>query len=226
MPKKGLGNKLLAAGGLQGILLMLALGVGASPALAHRVLIYAYAKGDTIYTESQFVPDTPVRQGKILVMDKKTEKVLLTGQTDDQGKFAFKIPADAAAQKLDLEIVVDAGMGHRAEWLLRADKYLPGAAAAKAAAAAPPAPTPPAAPAVMPPAPAHGTSGVHNHLGRQELEAALNQALERQLGPINEKLTELTLRRTSLPDIIGGIGYILGLCGLGAYFLSRRTKNP
>jgi nickel transport protein len=187
-----------------------------TPALAHRVLIYAYAEGDTIYTESKFVPDTPVRQGKILVIDKKTDKVLLTGQTDDQGKFSFKIPAKAVAQKMDLEIVVEAAMGHRGEWLLKAASYLPGATPGKAGAPAEP------APASTPSAP--GTKAVN--LDQQALEAALNKALERQLAPINEKLTELTIHRTTLPDIIGGIGYILGLFGLGAYFQSKRMKNP
>ena len=54
----------------------------------------------------------------------------------------------------------------------------------------------------------------------------MNKVLKRQLAPINEKLTDLTIHRTSLPDILGGIGYILGLFGLGAYFLSTRKNNP
>ena len=107
--------------------MILVLGVFTTPALAHRVLVFAYAEGDTIHTESKFVPDTPVRQGKIQVMDQKTGKDLLTGQTDDQGKFSFKIPAAAAAQKLDLKIVVEAAMGHRGAWLLKAGSYLTGA---------------------------------------------------------------------------------------------------
>ncbi|MFZ5448970.1 MAG: hypothetical protein ACOZFS_10085 [Thermodesulfobacteriota bacterium] len=200
---------------IQGIFLILIIWAFSTPALAHRVLIFAYAEGDTIHTESKFVPDTPVRQGKILVMDKKTDKVLLTGQTDDQGKFSFKIPAEAAAQKLDLNIVVEAAMGHRGEWLLKADKYLTGTTPGSPAASALASPTGPAAP-----------SGQAPNLDQPALEAALNKALERQLGPINEKLTELTLHRTSLTDIIGGIGYILGLFGLLAYFQSKRKKNP
>ena len=105
---------------VQGVFLILIICAFATPALAHRVLVFAYAEGDTIHTESKFVPNTPVRQGKILVLDQKTGKELLTGQTDDQGKFSFKIPAEAAAQKLDLKIVVEAAMGHRGEWLLKA----------------------------------------------------------------------------------------------------------
>ena len=213
MPKKSLRRKpSLPVLFWQALLLILVIGAFTTPALAHRVLIYAYAEGDTIQTESKFVPDTPVRQGKILVMDKKTDQVLLTGQTDDQGKFAFKIPAAAAAQKMDLLIVVEAAMGHRGEWLLKADSYLTGAAPGKAA-------TPTAATPAAPGAKAA-------NIDPQALEAALNKALERQLGPINEKLTDLTIHRTTPTDIIGGIGYILGLFGLGAYFLSKRKNNP
>ena len=199
----------------QALLLILVIGAFTTPALAHRVLIYAYAEGDTIQTESKFVPDTPVRQGKILVMDKKTDQVLLTGQTDDQGKFAFKIPAAAAAQKMDLLIVVEAAMGHRGEWLLKADSYLTGATPESPAAPAPASPTGLVAP---------GSKAAN--IDPQALETALNKALERQLGPINEKLTELAIHRTTPADIIGGIGYILGLFGLGAYFLSKRKNNP
>jgi hypothetical protein len=62
-------------------------------------------------------------------------------------------------------------------------------------------------------------------LDQQALEAALNKALDRQLAPIKEMLTELTIHQTTLPDILGGIGYILGFFGLWAYFQSRRKKD-
>jgi nickel transport protein len=61
---------------------------------------------------------------------------------------------------------------------------------------------------------------------RQMLEETVNKALEHQLAPVKEMLTELTIHQTSLTDIIGGIGYILGLFGLAAYFLSKRKNNP
>jgi nickel transport protein len=99
-------------------LLLLVLGAFTTPALAHRVLVFAYTEGDAVHTESKFVPATPVRQGKILVMEAKGDKVLLTGQTNDQGKFSFKLPPEA--QKADLKIVVEAAMGHRGEFLLKA----------------------------------------------------------------------------------------------------------
>jgi len=108
----------------QGIFLALVICALATPALAHRVMVFAYAEGNTIHTESKFVPNTPCKQGKVIVQDAKTGKDLLTGQTDDQGKFSFPVPAEAKAQKMDLKIVVEAAMGHRGEFLLKADKYL------------------------------------------------------------------------------------------------------
>jgi nickel transport protein len=103
---------------IQGVFLLLIICSFTTPALAHRVLVFAFTEGDTVHTESKFVPKTPVRQGKVTVLDQKTGKELLTGQTDDQGKFSFKIPPEA--QKTDLKIVVEAAMGHRGEWLLKA----------------------------------------------------------------------------------------------------------
>ena len=103
---------------VHGVFLILMICAFTTPALAHRVVIFAYTEGDTIHTESKFMPNTPVNQGKILVQDPTTGKELLTGQTDAQGKFSFQRPAEAAGK--DLKIVIDAGVGHRAEWLLKA----------------------------------------------------------------------------------------------------------
>jgi nickel transport protein len=233
MPEKcgpGGNKRHLPAIRLAGLWLILALCANATPALAHRVLVFAFAEGDTIHTESKFVPDTPVRQGKILVLDAKTGKELLTGQTDDKGKFSFKIPAAAAAEKMDLKIVVVAAMGHRGEWLLKAASYPSGAPSAS-----PPSPTvapapdqPPADTGKMPGLPAKeevsgGQGSQAANLDQQALEAALNKALERHLAPLKEMLTELTIHRTSLTDIIGGLGWIMGLFGLWAYFASKRS---
>jgi nickel transport protein len=220
MPEKLLRAKILAVLWVQGLLLLLVLAAWTTPARAHRVLVFAYAEGDTIHTESKFVSDTPVRQGKILVLDAKTGRELLTGQTDDQGKFSFKIPAAAAAEKMDLKIVTEAAMGHRGEWLLKADSYLGGAKPASGPAPAPKAPITPAA-TVSPAAPEAKAA----NLDQQALEVALNKALERQLAPINERLAELSMHRTTLTDILGGIGYILGFFGLWAYFQSKRQKD-
>ncbi len=203
---------------IPGSLLFLILGMFTTPAAAHRLLVFAYIAGDTIHTESKFVPDNPVRQGQVQVSDHKTGRVLITGKTDDQGKFSFKIPPEAAEQKMDLKIVVAAGQGHQGEWLLKAAGYLPGL---KTATAATPASSSPSASPPLPLAPETKPGAMDAKL----LEKIVNQALERQLAPINQKLAELAVRRTSLTDVLGGLGYILGFFGLWAYFQSKRKRD-
>jgi nickel transport protein len=99
-----------------------------SSASAHKVNIFAYAEGDTVYTESYFPDGRKVEGGKIEVHDSKGNK-LLEGTTDKEGLFNFKIP-----KKDDLEIVLIATMGHRNSFTLSADE-LPDVAAASADAA-------------------------------------------------------------------------------------------
>ena len=191
----------------------------ASPALAHRVLVFALAEGDTIHTESKFVGSGPVQKGEVKVQDKKTGKVLLTGTTDEKGKFSFKIPPEAVSERLDLLIIVGASLGHQGEWLLKADSYLPKTGIM--ATAAPEADIP-----VAPSASGAGTPGAKVTVDQQALEEAVNKVLERQLAPIKEMLTDLTVRRRTFPEIIGGLGYIIGIFGVVAYFMSKKQPKP
>jgi nickel transport protein len=187
----------------------------ASPALAHRVLVFAFAQGDTIHTESTFVGSGAVQKGEVQVQDKATGKVLVTGTTDEKGKFAFKIPPEAASGRLDLLIIVGASLGHQGEWLLKADSYLP--KTAKTAASATVAPSPLALVTPGPKVPA---------VDQQALEEALNKVMEQQLAPIKEILADLSVRRRTLPEIIGGLGYIVGIFGVVAYFMSKKQAKP
>jgi nickel transport protein len=192
----------------------------ASPALAHRVLVFAFAQGDTIHTESTFVGSGAVQKGEVRVQDKASGKVLLTGATDDQGKFSFKIPPEAASQRLDLLIIVGASLGHQGEWLLKADSYLPQTEKTAAAASASPVPAGPSPAAA-------GTPGAKlSNIDQQALEEALNKVMERQLTPIREMLADLNVRRRTLPEIIGGLGYIIGIFGVVAYFMSKKQPKP
>jgi nickel transport protein len=83
------------------------------PALAHKVNLFAYAQGGTIFTESYFPDGRAVEGGKVLVFDSK-DTLLLEGVTDTQGLFDFEIPKGD-----DLKIVIDAGMGHKNSFTLK-----------------------------------------------------------------------------------------------------------
>jgi hypothetical protein len=84
-------------------------------ALAHRVNVFAWAEGDIVYVECKFSGGKKITGGSIIVSDPSGVE-LLTGRTNDQGEFSFKRP-----QPTELKIILQAGMGHRAEWTLPVD---------------------------------------------------------------------------------------------------------
>jgi hypothetical protein len=83
---------------------------------AHRVNLFAWVEGDTVYVESKFSGGKRVNAGKIIVSDSEGTE-LFSGTTDQNGEFSFKVP-----QKAELKIVLEAGAGHRAEWTIAADE--------------------------------------------------------------------------------------------------------
>jgi nickel transport protein len=79
----------------------------AAPCFAHKVNLFAYVEGETVYVESYFPDGRAVTNGKIEVFD-EGKILLLEGHTDSEGLFHFPIP------KYDnLTIVLDASMGHK-----------------------------------------------------------------------------------------------------------------
>ena len=87
--------------------------VSSGTALAHKVNLFAYAEGGTVFTESYFPDGRPVEGGKVLVYD-STDQLLLEGVTNTEGMFNFEIP------KIDaLKIVINATMGHKNSFALK-----------------------------------------------------------------------------------------------------------
>ena len=93
-------------------LVVCALGTRIEFADAHRVNLFAWVEGDTVYVESKFSSGKYVNAGKITVTGPKGS-VLIKATTDENGKFSFKAP-----RKTELKIVLEAGTGHRAEWTI------------------------------------------------------------------------------------------------------------
>ena len=187
------------------------------PAAAHRVNTFVFVDGAEIHVECGFNRGAPVKGGRVEVFDDESGALLLSGNTDDQGRFHFPVPKAAREAGHGLRIRVNAGEGHQNEWLLSA-----AALAGKFAAAPAPAPTAasPKASAGREAPPAENTSG----LSAQELEGLINAALERKLAPIREMLAEAYTAGPSWREIVGGIGWLVGLAGLIAYFKGRRPS--
>ena len=184
---------------------------GATAAEAHKVTIFAWAEGDTVFTESKFSGGKKVQNGKVEVFD-STGTRLLEGRTDDTGEFSFKVPVVA-----DLNIVLTAGMGHQNTWRL--------SAAELGGAASGPAPTAPVTPGAPVSEIRRETVPAGSGLTAREVEDIVARQLEQKIQPLTRMLAAMQDKGPTLSDIIGGIGYIMGLVGLGAYLRYRKDTQ-
>ena len=180
-------------------------------ARAHRVNIFAWQDGDQIRVECGFNRSSRVRNGKITVYSGNGEQILLEGHTDENGNFSFPVPE---MTQNGVRIRIDAGEGHQNEWLMPADEFGHRADSPDAAA-------------VDRPATASVPSAVSNNvaipaLSPEQIRSIVRQELSEQLAPIRRDLASQVNADPGLRDIVGGIGWILGLVGIALYFRSRR----
>jgi nickel transport protein len=119
-------------------------------------------------------------------------------KTDQQGKFNLQ-----ARFRCDHRLIVDAGDGHGGECMLAAAE-LPEDLPSRGNSPNTPAKTP------------------HD----QPLEAKV-EAVNQQIVALRKQLDRYE-QRTRLRDVLGGIGYIVGIAGVAFYFLGIRRKqsNP
>ncbi len=185
----------------------------ASVSQAHKVTIFAWSDGDRVHTESKFSGGKRVKDGKVEVFD-DSGTLLLTGRTDEDGAFSFSPP-----RITDLNIVLIAGMGHQNSWRL--------SAAELGATETAPAISTPAAPAANenPPRPSPTQPTPPQHLTAEEIEAIVARQLEKKIQPLMRMVAASQDNRPTLTDVVGGIGYIIGLVGLAAYFRYRRKDR-
>jgi nickel transport protein len=175
------------------------------------VTIFALVEGDTVKTISKFSGGKRVKKGEVVVMDLQGH-TLLKGMTNEEGEFSFKIPKREA-----LKVVLKAGMGHRAEWTIPTEEVTGSPNETKDMAPE----------QIQNPSEGRKDSSESYALktvASDEIEAAVEKALDRRLQPIVTMLERIHEPKTSLKDILGGIGYIVGLVGIAAYIQSVRKK--
>jgi nickel transport protein len=188
-----------------GLLLFL---IFSEQASAHSVHIFAWAEGERICSESYFSKTTRVRDGEAIMAD-AAGLVLARARTDATGLACFPLPEKAQ----DLTFSILAGSGHRGEFSLRAVDL---AASFPQISSSP---DPSSAPETGLPA-----SGRTDH--EDDLRAIVNQELQRQLAPILQALAEIKADKApGLNEIVGGIGWILGLASAAQWLASRRKRT-
>ncbi len=193
----------------------------AAPAMAHKVTIFAWVEGDIVHTQSKFSGGRKAKGSTVGVYDMEGNQ-LLEGKTNENGEFSFKVP-----QKTALKVALKASMGHLAEWTIPVEEIIGVADVAKSSVpevgveAAIQEAAPSTDPKVDTELPVPGAAT----LSREEVQRLIDESIDRKLTPIVNKLSESLDRGPGMREVIGGIGYILGLVGVALYFKTRGKRK-
>ncbi len=171
---------------------------------AHKVIVFGWVEGDTVFTESKFSGGNRVKGGTIEVFNQSHQK-LLQGTTDDQGNFAFPRPRESGP----LTIVLTAGMGHAGQWVIGGQELAgtrdgtPETGVSRDGAATKPLIS-------------------QGSLSVSAIEAVVTRVVQKELAPLKAQRAD---RAWGFRDIMAGIGYILGLMGLASYLRYRNDAD-
>lgn len=212
-------------------LLLLGGALSAQPAHAHSIRCFATADGATIsgyaWMGSARPKNVPYR---VLAPD---GAVLHEGRTNEKGEFSF-----TAKYRVDHEVVVDAGEGHIARFTVSAEELpedLPAygakeearsdpASAKSAASSATDSSDSADAATVAKPAPDGAAGPSATGASAADLKSMIRSAVAQQLAPLRIQLDEFKAERR-IQDVIGGIGYLVGVAGIAFYFLGVRRQE-
>ena len=179
-------------------------------ALAHRLIVFGWVDGEQVITQSRFSNRKAVKGGDISVFDIEGNQIL-NGKTDSRGRFAFRIPG-----KKPLKVLLTTSPGHQARWLLSEADLATATTTSKHASF-------------------HENEALTDNetfstpvnqdedcsCQREDIESAIEKSIDRKLSPVLEYIAESQNSPVSIKDVLGGIGYIIGLVGLAAYLRFR-----
>jgi len=189
------------------------------PAHAHKVKVFAAAEDATITGYVYFPGGGRARNAPVKVFDTEGNKLGQT-TTDDEGEFAF-----TPKFRCDHVFRYDVGDGHQAQWTVEAGELLltlpapPGSAAVTGEQPAASPPRPVDSQAAGPPL------GV---VEGADIERVVAEAVRAELAPLRAQVArcreeiEQYGAGVRAHDILGGIGYIMGLVGIVLYVTAKR----
>lgn len=173
-------------------------------AQAHKLSIFAWPEGSEIHGEVKFSGDRQAKHVAITVQNAADSTVLAKTVCDEQGDFHVALPEHVLKSHPDLLFVANGGEGHRGEWLLPAKEYAEEAVSSLSTAA---------------PSSSSGAA-----VDEQVLRRIVAEEVRKGLSPVRKALAESRDHEPELHDILGGIGWIIGLIGIAAWAQSRRKS--
>jgi len=188
--------------------LLLALCLAAQPVAAHKLLLMAWVQGDQLMGEVAFGDGKFATNAHVSVLDQTTGDQLLSAQTNAQGVFAIPLPQEVLDKGQPLLIRVDDGAGHLAEQILDATELDLARPASTAGAGM-----------------GSGSADFHestDHANHKLLQNMVQEAVRQEVAPLRRDLMALARSGPGVTEILGGIGYIIGLASLGVWLLRKR----
>jgi nickel transport protein len=197
------------------------LGIFILPCDAHKVKMFASAEGNVITGYLYYTTGGKPKNATVLIRD-TSGNALGEVITNESGEFTF-----TADTKRDYVFVAELADGHRADFTVTADELpdsLPGVAGEETA---PLENTQSEAKEQTNISSAENDSQAKEETTAQipldEIENIIDKAVSKQIRPLREQLDRYE-EKVRLHDVLGGIGYIIGLMGL-AYFIGARRKS-
>lgn len=163
---------------------------------AHLLKVFAFAEDDLIAGRAYFVGGAPAAGASVRVLT-VDEQLLATLDPNSDGEFSYR-----PISSVDHVIVANTGDGHQAQWVVTAAE-LTGVDSAPTS-----------------PEPAAQSGPPEN----TDLPALVEQAVARQVRPLREQIIAYE-EQVRLRDIVGGIGYILGIFGIVAWWQQKRRSE-
>ncbi len=199
------------------LLSLLAIFIMPTFATAHKINVFAYESGNTIYCEANFSGGRAAKNTTIQVTDEDSHQLMLTGTTNELGKFDFPIQEEMRNNNTNLIIIAESGDGHKNTWQLPAEDYL---YSVKNEQITTPAPPPPHETTTL-------TKNTNQSIDQQAIEKMIEKVIQRELAPVKRSLAQQVSTGPNAKDVFSGLGYIFGLAGLIVLIRSKKkgTKN-
>ena len=190
-----------------------------APAEAHQIDVFASVDGRSISGQAKMMGGSPIESARVTAFGPAGE-ILAETITDDSGQFTFSIEF-----RCDHRIEVDAGEGHLGRHTvetseLPTDLVPRGPQSGRTTPASSPGKT----------ESGHASEDAHSHTHSHPDSSHDDESQEDRLDAIDRQLQALRRdidqyqAKLRIQDIVGAVGYILGLMGL-AYYLGVKRKE-
>ena len=179
----------------------------AKPSFAHKLKLFASAQGGVITGYAYFSGGGKPKNNLVMIKG-RDDKSLGEVMTDDEGRFSFQ-----TTQQIDHWVMIESKDGHTAKWLIKKEELT----ASKGRVAD------------LSESLNEGTNPKNSTLQNDSsnptpLSNIDCHPLERKIDALREEVT-LFQERIFFRDILGGVGYLLGLAGILFYWLGRNRHR-